>query len=67
MVVYKLVTWLVENGCGVGLCNSETNSVTKSLSERTSRNLNARCVMGLWMAWCYAVDALAQVSMTKIA
>ena len=42
VIVNEVISGLIEDGSGVGLSNSKTDSVRETLTERTSGNLNAR-------------------------
>lgn len=50
MVVDQLKAWLVEFGSCVGLRNCKTNSVCKTLTERTSGNFDTRRILSFRVA-----------------
>jgi hypothetical protein len=58
VVVNQVKTWLVELCSSVSLSNGKTNSVAKSLSQRTCGDFDARGVVGLGVARCDAVYSL---------
>lgn len=62
VVVNKLESGLVKLGSSVLLGNGKTNSVSKTLAERASGDLNAGGIVGLRVTGGDAVDVLKSVN-----
>jgi hypothetical protein len=62
VVVNNVEAGLVEGTGSLGLSNSETNSVTETLTKRTSCNLNTGCVVSLRVTRENGVDLLHGLS-----
>lgn len=62
MVIDELEAWLVELCSCMGLCNRKTDGVCKTLTEGTSSNFDAGCILSFGMARCNTVYSLGKES-----
>ena len=61
IIVDEVVTGLVEYSSGMSLSNSESDSVSETLTQRTGRDLDARGIVGFRMARSDTVDLLEEL------
>ena len=62
MIVNNIKARLIKRSSSVSLGDSETDCVRETLPQRTRGDLNAWCIMGLWMTWGDAVERLLRWS-----
>lgn len=58
MVINDLEAGLVEVGSSGSLRNSKPNGIGEALTQGTRSDLDTRSILGLWVAWCDAINAL---------